>query len=94
MGCNSLRMVILVKMRRHTFVAFVLLAALASVFFSGLLPSHGISSRNHVRTYLAMATAAPVLVFGYAYLSRLSQARLTRAVRSDNLIDLHCARIC
>ena len=83
-------------MRRHYFVAFLLIAAVVSVFFSPLVPVHGTAGRHpHSRTNLA--TAPAVAAFSFAVASAFPSppsSTEARASRSENLIALHCAWLC
>jgi len=80
--------------RRHTFIVFLLLAAVVYLFFSPLLPAGSVNLRNHSRTNPAMVVPLAMLqaaaLFSFLYLVSPSE----RTSRSACLIDLHCARLC
>jgi len=79
---------------RHSLVVLVLIAAVLSLFFSPLVPTHGTSPRHHPRagfpviaglTGASPSAASPVVAFA------VPQAR---ASHSELLLELHCARLC
>jgi len=80
--------------RRHSFIAFVVIAAVVSVFFSPLLPAAFNPGRHHVRTSFVVANspaAAHSFVASFFFSSVAPQAR---AMHSELLIALNCARLC
>jgi hypothetical protein len=80
-------------LRRQSFVAFLLLTAVVSLFFSPLLQTHGGSARHPLR-----ANAASLAAFTYSLSIATSSFSSTvpgqRALHSEGLIELHCARLC
>ena len=78
---------------RQSFIAFLLLAAVLSLFFYSVAPSHATTTRHHVRHFAA--TATPSIDLGSASSSPLS-SRPAQAVteRSESLLVLHCTRLC
>lgn len=80
-------------LHRQSFIAFVLLTAVVSLFFSPLLQAHGGSARHHLRAQSAV-TAAFTYSPSLATSSFSSAAPEQRALRAEGLIELHCARLC
>jgi len=80
-------------LRRQGFVAFLLLTAVVSVFFSPLLPLHG-TVRHHARANVAVVLS----LAGFAYLATSSSSAPTapekRVLFPQGLYELHCARLC
>jgi len=80
--------------RRHSFVAFIVIAAVVSVFFSPLLPATFSAGRHHVRANLA---AASLPANGHSIVASFFSSSITpqaRAMHSELLIALNCARLC
>ena len=81
-------------LRRHSFIAFLLVAAVVSLFFSPLLPTPGLSSRQHHRTTIALAASVAALQFSAASSFITPTAPLVQPTRSEDLIEWNCARLC
>ena len=81
-------------LHRQSFIAFLLVAAVVSLFFSPLLPAHNTAGRQHSRTVLPIA--ALLVDFFPAATSHLSSsvAIEVRALRSISVLELHCTRLC
>jgi hypothetical protein len=81
-------------LRRHSFVALVLMAAVVSLAFSPLLTQIGIAGRHHPRT--SFAVTASVIIFQpiSEFFSRSATTPEAPATRSHNLIELNCAQLC
>jgi len=79
---------------RHSFIAFIVLAAVVSVFFSPLLPATGSPGRHHIRANFAVmhlpANSHSILA---SFVSS-SATPLARAIHSEILLALNCARLC
>jgi hypothetical protein len=81
--------------RRQTFVTFLLVAALASLFVSPLLPSQASTGRHLTKTSFVLL--APLALLHFTILSiflSLIQRPAHSAARSERLIEMHCARLC
>ena len=80
--------------QRHTLVAVIVLAAVVSVFFSPLMPAGDSIARYHARTNLAL-TVLPLQVQShfvtFFFSSTVPEAR---AIHSEILLALNCARLC
>jgi len=81
-------------LRRHSFVAFIVIAAVVSVFFSPILPATLSASRHHVRTNLALATSPAMARSVVASFFSSLVTPQARAMHSELLIALNCARLC
>jgi len=79
---------------RHSFVAFIVLTAIVSVFFSPLMPATGITGRHHTRTELAAAISPATILSAFASHFVASATPQARAIHSEMLIALNCARLC
>jgi hypothetical protein len=80
--------------RRHNLVALLLMAAVVSLAFSPLLAPMSAAGRHHPRTSFAL-TASLILIQPIStFFSHSSSAPETHATRSQNLIELHCVRLC
>ena len=81
-------------LRRHSFVAFIVIAAVISVFFSPLMTAGDVNGRHLVRASLAvavsLASVPPVLTSS----SLAVGAPQARAIHSEILLALNCARLC
>jgi hypothetical protein len=79
-------------LRRQSFIAFLLLTAVVSLFFSPLLQTQS-SARHPLR-----ANAASLA--GFAYFPNIATSSFSstvpglRALHSEGFIELHCARLC
>jgi hypothetical protein len=80
--------------RRHTLVAVIVLAAVVSVFFSPLMPVGGIVTRHHARANLAIVALALHIQAHPVAAVISSTAPGSRALHSEILLALHCARLC
>ena len=80
--------------RRHSFVAFIVLAAVVSVFFSPVLPAALSPGRHHVRASFAVATLPATVHSVVASFFSYSVTPQARAMHSELLIALNCARLC
>jgi hypothetical protein len=80
-------------LRRHSFVAFILIAALVSVFFAPLIPAIA-SGRHHSRPNAALPATISLFHFVTAPSFPPTPAPTTNATRTDNLIALNCVRLC
>ncbi len=81
--------------RRQIFVTFLLVAALASLFVSPLLPLQAPTGRHLTRT--SYVVLAPLALLHFTILSiflSLLQRPALSAARSERLIEMHCARLC
>jgi len=79
---------------RHSFIAFIVLAAIVSVFFSPILPATGITGRHHARANFAVVNLP---AHNHSILASLVSASATpqaRAIHSEILLALNCARLC
>jgi len=79
---------------RPSFVAFLVLAAVVSVFFSPLMPATGLVGRHHARMNFAAAilpASVSAVLASHLVASATPQAR---AIHSEILIALNCARLC
>jgi hypothetical protein len=79
---------------RHSFVAFIVLAAIVSVFFSPLMPATGLVGRHHARTSFAVAISPATVLSAFASHFVASVTPQARAIHSEMLIALNCARLC
>ena len=79
---------------RHSFVAFVLMAAVVSLAFSPLLAPASVAGRHHPRTSFALTASLTIIQPVSAGLFLSSTAPETHAGRSQNLLELHCVRLC
>jgi hypothetical protein len=79
---------------RHSFVAFIVLAAIVSVFFSPLMPATGLTGRHYTRTDLAAAISPAAVLSTFASHFVTSIPPQARAIHSEMLIALNCARLC
>jgi len=80
--------------RRHSFIAFIVIAAVVSVFFSPLLPATFSPNRHHVRTHFAIANSSATVYSVVASFFSSAVTPQARAMRSELLIALNCARLC
>jgi hypothetical protein len=81
-------------LHRQSFIAFLLLTAVVSLFFSPLLQAHGGSARHHLVRTNAAVTSAFTYSPSIATSSFSSTAPEQRALRAEGLIELHCTRLC
>ena len=81
-------------LRRHNFVAWVLMAALVSLAFSPLLAPMSVVGRHHPRTSFALTASVAIIQPVSALFSLSSTTPETHVNRSQNLIELHCVRLC
>lgn len=81
-------------LRRHSFVALVLMAAVVSLAFSPLLTQVGIAGRHHPRTSFALTASLIIFQPISAFFSLSSTTPEVQATRSQNLIELNCVRLC
>ncbi len=79
---------------RHSFVAFIVIAAVVSVFFSPLVPDCGVVGRHHARANLALAASPAMLPAGTDFSFFSSITPKARAIRAEILIALNCVRLC
>jgi hypothetical protein len=79
---------------RHSFVAFIVIAAMVSVFFSPLMPVSGVAGRHHTRTNFAATILPASLLSSFASHFVSSVTPQARAIHSEILIALNCARLC
>ncbi len=82
------------SLRRPSFVAFILVAAVVSLAFSPLLTQAGIGSRHHPRTSFALTASLTIFQPISAFFSLSSTPPEAHATRSQNLIELNCVRLC
>jgi hypothetical protein len=80
-------------LHRQSFIAFVLLTAVVSVFFSPLLPAHNPLTRQSLRASVA-AAASSLYLPSFATSSFSSTAPEQHSLRPEGLIELHCSRLC
>jgi hypothetical protein len=80
--------------RRHNFVALVLMAAVGSLAFSPLLAPISAAGHHHPRTSVALTAPLIIIQPISAFFSLSPTATETHATRSQNLIELHCVRLC
>ncbi len=81
--------------RRQIFVTFLLVAALASLFVSPLLPFQAPTGRHLTKT--SYVVLAPLALLYFTVLSTflsLLQRPAHSAARSERLIEMYCARLC
>lgn len=84
-------------LRRHSFIVFVVIAAVVLVLFLPLLSASAHAGRHYPRTSLVLSNAAfgAPIVAGPSFLSSFSAAAVNAQItRSGNLIELNCARLC
>jgi hypothetical protein len=79
---------------RHSFVAFIVIAAIVSVFFSPLMPAAGFVGRHHTRANFAAAISPATVLSAFASHFVSSVTPQARAIHSEMLIALNCARLC
>jgi hypothetical protein len=79
---------------RHTLVAVLVIAAVVSVFFSPLVPTSGPVTRHHARANLAIMALALHIQPRSAVSFFSSAAPGARAIHSEILLALNCARLC
>ena len=79
---------------RQSVVAFLLMAAVVCLFFAPLLPAHGATARHHSRTIFGLALWAMALAAAAWSLLRSSLTRKACLQRAENLLELHCTRLC
>jgi len=79
---------------RQSFVAFLLMAAVVCLFFAPLLPTHGATARHHSRTIFGLAVWTMALAAAACALSRFSLTAHASVLPAENLLVLHCTRLC
>jgi hypothetical protein len=79
---------------RHTLVALIVIAAVVSVFFSPLVPASGAVTRHHARANLAIVALALHMQARSVTSFFSSTAPEARAIHSEILLALNCARLC
>ncbi len=80
-------------LRRQSFVSLLLIAAVACLYFSPLLMTHGAAGRHPARGILAStAVVTAALLTALFSLSRTPPGE--RIYLSQDLLALHCARLC
>jgi hypothetical protein len=80
-------------LRRQGFIAFLVLTAVVSVFFSPLLPLHG-TVRHHARANIAVALSLASFTYTSASSSFAPTVPEKRVLFPQGLYELHCARLC
>jgi hypothetical protein len=81
-------------LRRHSFVAFMLMAAIVSLAFSPLLTPAGIAGCHHPRTSYAVTASLTIVLPISLFFSLSATTMEPHPVRTQNLIALNCARLC
>lgn len=83
-------------LRRHSFVAFVLMAAIVSLAFSPLLTPAGVAGRQHPhpRTSYALTALLTIVLPISVFFSLSATTTAAHPTRAQNLIELHCVRLC
>jgi hypothetical protein len=80
-------------LHRQVFIAFLLLTAVLYVFFSPLLPAHGVAGRHHSGSPIVVAASAAAVIFT-ATSSFSSTAPEKQALPPERLFELNCSRLC
>lgn len=79
---------------RHSFVAFIVIAAIVSVFFSPVMPATGFVGRHHARANFAAAMLPATFLSAFASHFVTFVTPQARAIHSEMLLALNCARLC